>query len=291
MRMAEPPLVTAGLAVERPGNDELFSPLPVGERSNSECSEGIRVRGLRPFNTFSPGSPPGRGYVWRTDAPPVFFADSTARRGRGVKIFISYNSKDRTWAQWIGVPLRDNGHVPFVHEWEIGAGQNIPHWMNEKLKVADRLLGVFTDAYTKAIYSGAERDAAFWEDPEGREGFLVPVEVETVTDWPPLVKPLKRLSLVDLNETEAETALLDFLKPPKPPDKRPPFPASMSSLTRGSTSTACRNQRARQPRSPRKASLCRTRARRCRKAIVRSSAKMSKSYGLRRHNRLSRCDK
>jgi TIR domain len=140
------------------------------------------------------------------------------------KIFISYNSKDRTWAQWIGVTLRDNGHVPFVHEWEISAGQNIPRWMDEKIRAADRLLAVFTDAYTKAIYSGAERVAAFWQDPEGRKGFLVPVEVETVTEWPPLTAPLKRLSLVDLNETEAETALLDFLKPPRPPDKRPPFP-------------------------------------------------------------------
>lgn len=140
------------------------------------------------------------------------------------KIFISYNAKDRTWAQWIGVTLRDNGHTPFVHEWEIGAGENIPHWMNAKLKLADRLLGVFTDAYTAAIYSGAERDAALWEDPKGSKGFLVPVEVETVTDWPPLVKPLKRLSLVGLNEADAEKALVAFLTPPAPPKERPPFP-------------------------------------------------------------------
>lgn len=136
--------------------------------------------------------------------------------GRGVaKIFISYTTKDRAWAQWIGVTLRDNGHLPFVHEWEIGTGQNIPRWMDEKLDAAERLLGVFSDSYTKAIYSGAERAAAFWEDPEGRKGFLVPVEVETVTDWPPLTKPLKRLSLVGLTETEAEKALLEFLQPPE----------------------------------------------------------------------------
>jgi hypothetical protein len=140
------------------------------------------------------------------------------------KIFISYNSKDRTWAQWIGVTLRDNGHGPFVHEWEIGAGENIPRWMDEKIKAADRLLGVFTDAYTKAIYSGAERAAAFWQDPQGRKGFLVPVEVEAVTEWPPLTAPLKRLSLVGMNEAEAEKALIAFLNPPAPPKERPPFP-------------------------------------------------------------------
>lgn len=87
--------------------------------------------------------------------------------------------------------------------------------------------GVFTDAYTAAIYSGAERNAAFWQDPEGCKGFLVPVEVEEVTDWPPLVRPLKRLSLVGRAEADAETALLAFLEPPKAPDTRPPFPGKI----------------------------------------------------------------
>lgn len=96
--------------------------------------------------------------------------------------------------------------------------------MNEKLELADNLLGVFSDAYTQAIYSGAERDAAFWEDPSGRDGFLIPVEVETVSKWPPLAKPLKRLSLVGMDEAEAEAALIAFLNPPAPPKQRPPFP-------------------------------------------------------------------
>ncbi len=140
---------------------------------------------------------------------------------------ISYTARDRAWAEWIGVTLRDNGHEPLIHEWEIGAGQNIPQWMNQSLEAADCLLGVFTDAYTAAIYSGAERNAAFWQDPEGCKRFLVPVEVEEVTAWPLLVSPLKRLSLVGLAEVDAETALLAFLEPPKAPDTRPPFPGKI----------------------------------------------------------------
>jgi hypothetical protein len=140
------------------------------------------------------------------------------------KIFISYTARDRNWAGWIGVTLRDNGHVPFVHEWEIGAGGNIPRWMDERIKAADCLLAVFTDAYAGALYSSTERWAAYWNDPAGREGFLVPVEVEKVSDWPPLTRPLKRLSLVGLSEVEAEIALLKFLEPAKPPAERPAFP-------------------------------------------------------------------
>jgi hypothetical protein len=140
------------------------------------------------------------------------------------KIFLSYNSHDHDWAIWIGVTLRDHGHQPFVYEWEIGAGQNIPRWMDERMAEAEHLIGVFSDAYAKALYSSAERWAAYWQDPAGRDGYLIPVEVETVTDWPPLVRPLNRLSLVGRSEAEAETALLAFLIPPHPPEVRPPFP-------------------------------------------------------------------
>jgi hypothetical protein len=139
-------------------------------------------------------------------------------------IFISYTSRDRTWAHWIGVTLRDNGYNPFVHEWEVGAGENLARWMDESIEAADRLLGVFTDAYVKALYSSSERWAAYWDDPQGRKGFLVPVEVEPVAQWPPTTRALKRLSLVGLSEAEAERALLEFLPSPSPPSDRPVFP-------------------------------------------------------------------
>jgi hypothetical protein len=144
-------------------------------------------------------------------------------------IFISYTSRDRNWAHWIGVTLRDNGYTPFVHEWEVGAGENLARWMDESIEAADRMLGVFTDAYVKALFSSSERWAAYWDDPQGRKGFLVPVEVERVTRWPPLTRALKRLSLVGLSEAEAEHALLEFLKPPRAPSGRPIFPGGRPS--------------------------------------------------------------
>src|SRR5262245_15826796 len=130
-----------------------------------------------------------------------------------MKIFISYTSSDKHWADWIGWNLRDAGHEPFVHEWEIGAGENIPRWMEERSQQADRLLAVFSDAYCKASYSQSERWAAYWEDPGGRRGSLIPIEVDKVSEWPTLVRPLKRLSLIGLSEPVARKQLLDFLQP------------------------------------------------------------------------------
>jgi hypothetical protein len=38
----------------------------------------------------------------------------------------SATSADRDWAQWIAWTLKEAGHTPFVHEWEVGAGESIP---------------------------------------------------------------------------------------------------------------------------------------------------------------------
>jgi hypothetical protein len=40
-------------------------------------------------------------------------------------IFVSYTSKDRDWAFWIGQELLKLGHAPRVHEWEISGGGDI----------------------------------------------------------------------------------------------------------------------------------------------------------------------
>jgi predicted acylesterase/phospholipase RssA len=140
-----------------------------------------------------------------------------------MKIFISYTSSDKHWADWIGWNLRDAGHEPFVHEWEIGPGENIARWMEERVQQADRFLAVFSDAYIEAAYSQSERWAAYWEDPRGRSGFLIPIEVRKVSEWPTFVRPLKRLSLIDFDEPEARKRL-DFLQPPKGPRENPIFP-------------------------------------------------------------------
>jgi tetratricopeptide (TPR) repeat protein len=148
-----------------------------------------------------------------------------------LKIFVSYTSSDKDWAHWIGWNLREAGHEPFVHEWEIAAGENIPRWMEDRLGQADRLLGIFSDAYCKALYSQSERWAAYWQDPGGRTGFLVPVEVREVSKWPVFVEPLKRISLIGLNDVEARGRLLEFLNPPRPPTEEPAFPGAQSKET------------------------------------------------------------
>jgi tetratricopeptide (TPR) repeat protein len=144
----------------------------------------------------------------------------------GLKIFVSYTSADRDWAHWIAWTLKEAGYEPFVHEWEVGAGESIPAWMERRLGEADRLIGVFSEKYTEALFSKSERTAAYWDDPMGKRGFLTPVAIEAIPKWPPFVAPLKRLSLVDLDPDAARAALIGFLEPPGPPKEAPRFPGA-----------------------------------------------------------------
>jgi hypothetical protein len=47
-------------------------------------------------------------------------------------IFVSYTSSDSEWAFWLGKELEVLGHTPHVHEWEVGAGDDIYAWMETR---------------------------------------------------------------------------------------------------------------------------------------------------------------
>ncbi|MEM9139167.1 MAG: toll/interleukin-1 receptor domain-containing protein [Pseudomonadota bacterium] len=138
------------------------------------------------------------------------------------KFFISYNSADSQKAQWIAWTLEEMGHTAFVHEWEIAGGQSIPKWMEDRLGECDHVLAVFSPDYIDAAYSMSERHSAFWRDPVGREGRLLPVIVRPCA-MPELLHDRKRIDLLDLDEEDAVKLLADFIAPPKRPDKRPAF--------------------------------------------------------------------
>ena len=87
------------------------------------------------------------------------------------EIFVSYTSSDRDWAFWIGKELHALGHVPHLHEWEIGAGESIYAWMETHHDNADQVLWVISDDYLKAPYSTLERHTALWQAASQRQSW------------------------------------------------------------------------------------------------------------------------
>jgi hypothetical protein len=93
-------------------------------------------------------------------------------------IFISYTSKDRDWAFWIGQELDALGHVVHIDAWEIGPGGDIGAWMVERHDKANHVLLVVSEAYFDRPHTGWEWRAAQWAAQTDRPDFAVPVRIE-----------------------------------------------------------------------------------------------------------------
>jgi tetratricopeptide (TPR) repeat protein len=125
-------------------------------------------------------------------------------------IFVSYTSTDREWAHWIGKELLVLGHLPHIHEWEIGAGDDIYAWMEARHDAADHVLCVISDDYLKAPYSTLERNAALYQAASKRPGFVLLVLVEHCR-LPTLSDFMRHCSLYDLSEEKARLRFREFM--------------------------------------------------------------------------------
>jgi hypothetical protein len=136
--------------------------------------------------------------------------------------FISYTSKDRDWANWIGLELVALGHVPHIHDWEITAGNNIMEWMEQRHHNADHVLCIVSETYLKKPYSSLERQAGQWAAVTNRPNFVLPVFIEPC-EAPTLFAPLNRCDLYGLGEEDARARLRSFVATAAKPDHAP-FP-------------------------------------------------------------------
>jgi tetratricopeptide (TPR) repeat protein len=131
-------------------------------------------------------------------------------------IFVSYTSSDREWVMWIATELKSLGHKPYVHEWEIGAGDDIYAWMEARHDAAEHVLCVVSDEYLKAPYSTLERHAAQWQAAKNRPSFVLFVVVKPCR-LPNLADHLHRCELFGVPEEAARRRFREFIARRKMP--------------------------------------------------------------------------
>jgi hypothetical protein len=95
---------------------------------------------------------------------------------RSPQIFISYNSEDRDNALRIARTLKDAGLRPWVHEWEIGLGDNIAESMETALRTSDVVLVLVSRK--SAASSSTNWTANFEQELADRAITVVPAMVE-----------------------------------------------------------------------------------------------------------------
>lgn len=91
--------------------------------------------------------------------------------------FISYNSADRAWAEWIAWQLEAAGHSVVIQAWDFREGGNFVLDMQRAVEEAQRTIIVLSPAFLASKFTAPEWAAAFARDPTGTQGRLLPVRV------------------------------------------------------------------------------------------------------------------
>jgi hypothetical protein len=138
--------------------------------------------------------------------------------------FISYNSADKAWAEWIAAQLEDAGYSTVIQAWDFGAGENFILAMQAAAAEATRTVAVLSPDYLSARFTQPEWAAAFVQDPSGAKRQLVPVRVRPV-DLTGLWTAIVYIDLVGLPEEDARRTLLNQIGGGRRP-VRPPFPGT-----------------------------------------------------------------
>jgi TIR domain/NB-ARC domain len=125
----------------------------------------------------------------------------------GRDFFISYTAVNRSWAEWIAVQLEAAGYTTLLQAWDFRRGSDFLHEMQQATSTARRTIAVLSPAYFGSAFGEAEWRAAFFKDPTGELGLLVPVRVQPC-EPPGLLASRVYVDLVDTDEATAKRLLL-----------------------------------------------------------------------------------
>lgn len=157
----------------------------------------------------------------------VFYA--TCVDGTGSDFFVSYNSADERWAEWISHVLEDAGYSVVVQAWDFRPGSNFVLEMQKALRTSERLIAVLSPDYLAARYPQPEWAAVFSADPEGASRKLIPVMVRPC-QLTGLLAQIVHIRIHDLDDAPAKQRLLDGVRPGRGKPATPPaFPGAAGS--------------------------------------------------------------
>jgi tetratricopeptide (TPR) repeat protein len=141
-------------------------------------------------------------------------------------LFVSFNSADRAWADWIAWTLEEAGYQVVYQPWDFRPGGNFVLEMQKAASETRKTVIVLTDNYLKADYTQPEWAAAFVQDPRGDHRTLIPLRVAPCSPTG-LLKPLIYADLVGLPADEAKAAVLTAVSDDRPkPAWSPAFPGT-----------------------------------------------------------------
>lgn len=144
-----------------------------------------------------------------------------------LKIFVSFNKADQTWASWISWKLEEAGHSVTFQDWDFRPGSNFVLEMQKATTETDKTIAVLSEDFLKSAFTQPEWAAAFTKDPEGWKRKLVPVRVAECSPAG-MLGNIVWVDLVGLPEETARERLLQAFEKRGKPDRAPAFPGGDS---------------------------------------------------------------
>ncbi|HAS8533423.1 TPA: toll/interleukin-1 receptor domain-containing protein [Vibrio vulnificus] len=74
------------------------------------------------------------------------------------KVFVSYSHDTQEHKKWVldlATRLRNSGIDAVIDQWELGPGDDLPHFMETNLATADRVIMICTERYVEKANSGS----------------------------------------------------------------------------------------------------------------------------------------
>ncbi len=125
--------------------------------------------------------------------------------------FVSYNGKDKAWAEWIAWQLEEAGYTTVIQAWDFRPGGNFVLDMQKAAADAGRTVAILSENYLNALYTQPEWAAAFAQDPTGERKTLLPVRVQEC-ELKGMLSQIVYIDFVGKSKAEAHEALLAGLK-------------------------------------------------------------------------------
>lgn len=124
------------------------------------------------------------------------------------KVFISYSHDSQNHKKWVldlATRLRNSGVDAIIDQWELSAGDDLPHFMETQLAIADRVIMVCSERYVEKANSGS--------GGVGYEKMIITSDLLSRIDSNKVIPIIKQGASKDVPTFLKSKLYIDFSKP------------------------------------------------------------------------------
>ncbi|HDY7507659.1 TPA: toll/interleukin-1 receptor domain-containing protein [Vibrio vulnificus] len=123
------------------------------------------------------------------------------------KVFVSYSHDTQEHKKWVldlATRLRNSGIDAVIDQWELGPGDDLPHFMETNLATADRVIMICTERYVEKANSGS--------GGVGYEKMIITSELLSKIDSNKVIPVIKQKASNDVPTFLKSKLYIDFSK-------------------------------------------------------------------------------